>query len=271
MALDYFDHTFNIAWGCVKVSYGCDNCYAEEDATCRNWNVWGKNAQRRTFGADYWKRPLKWDKEAKGAKKRPIVFCSSMADVFEKGHPTIDQERKKLWPLIEATPNLDWHLITKRHENIERNLPWGKTDVPWPNVWISVSVEDDLRARIRLPYVSRLNVVVRGAHIEPLLGPIPTLAQYISQLDWVLVGGESCDSNYAKARPMQPIWVKDINDICKGAGVPFMFKQWGSQKPVAVNADASIKFQAMNRFAAGDILFKKTWKGWAVPKVGKPR
>lgn len=92
--LDYWEHTFNIAWGCVKVSPGCDNCYAEEDAVKYGFNVWGKDAERRTFGGEYWKRPLEWNKEAEKSGVRRHVFCSSMADVFEK-HPTIDAERKK--------------------------------------------------------------------------------------------------------------------------------------------------------------------------------
>ncbi len=31
-AIGWTDHTFNIAWGCTKISPGCKNCYA--DAFC---------------------------------------------------------------------------------------------------------------------------------------------------------------------------------------------------------------------------------------------
>lgn len=271
MKIDYFKYTFNVAWGCCKVSPGCDNCYAEEDAAAKYpIKMWGKNAQRRIFGAKYWERPLQWNKEEKGAKRRPIVFCSSMADVFER-HTTIDQERKKLWPLIEATPNLDWLIITKRAENIERNMPFDKHADPWPNLWVAVSVEDDVRARVRLPYIAKLNVAVRGAHVEPLLGPIPTLAHYINDLDWVLVGGESCDENPQKARPMQPSWVREVTNICQGANVPFHFKQWGSQKPVAKNLDGTIQFKAMKRWQAGRTFLGKIWDRYPVPKIGAAR
>jgi protein gp37 len=276
--LDYSDYTFGIVQGCAKVSHGCAHCYAEEDA--QNWGinvgglpVWGQNALRKTHGEDHWNEPLKWEKDAANAEdavRPPLVFSSPMADVFED-HPTVNQERPKLWDLIQQTPNLNWHIVTKRHDNIEKNLPWSKIDKPWSNLWISVSVENDYWANKRLPIIASLNIAVRGAHLEPLLGQVPSLAQYINQLDWVLVGGESRDNDPPKARIMQPAWVKDIKAICNGAGVPFFFKQWGSQKPVAVNPDGSIKFKAVRRWQAGYILMGKVYRDWPVPKIGKPR
>lgn len=43
------------------------------------------------------------------------------------------------------------------------------------------------------------------------------------RLHWVIVGGESGPN----ARPMHPDWVRSIRDQCAGAGVAFLFKQWG--------------------------------------------
>jgi protein gp37 len=42
-------------------------------------------------------------------------------------------------------------------------------------------------------------------------------------LDWVIAGGESGPG----ARPCHPDWIRAVRDQCKGAGVPFFFKQWG--------------------------------------------
>ena len=47
-AILWTDHTFNPWWGCVKVSPGCDNCYAETWARRKGHDVWGKDAPRRT-------------------------------------------------------------------------------------------------------------------------------------------------------------------------------------------------------------------------------
>lgn len=48
-----------------------------------------------------------------------------------------------------------------------------------------------------------------------------------SQVDWVIVGGESGKN----ARPMHPDWARSIRDQCVAAGVPFLFKQWGEWEP----------------------------------------
>lgn len=134
-----------------------------------------------------------------------------------------------------------------------------------------MTVEDEVRANIRLPYLVKVNAVVRFTIMEPLLGPVPSLSKYLSHLDWVLVGGESCDACFSKARPMQPAWVKAIKKDCESAGVPFRFKQWGSQKPVGSNGDGTIQFQPMNRFKAGRVFLKTTWDDEPTPKIGAVR
>lgn len=278
---DYTDYSFGIAQGCCKFSEGCENCYAEEDVladgiTVGGLHIWGPNAPRKAnVSAHHWGQPRKWNKDALNwnpteheGKTHPIVFCSPRCDMFED-HPTINEQRKKLWPVIEATPNLDWHLVTKRYMNIEKNLPWSITGVPWSNVWISITIENNLRAEERLPTLASLNAVVRGAHLEPMLEPIPSLEQYVSKLDWVLVGGESCDSNFAKARILQPAWVRQIKDICDTAEVPFFFKQWGSHKPMMKNG--SLVFVPMHRFKAGFKINRVVYHPWPTPKIGQPR
>ena len=116
-------YTFNIVWGCVQVSEGCRDCYARAFAARLGLDLWGVGTPRKTFGPAYWRRPLTWNAEAQRSGHRRSVFCSSMADTFED-HPTVEQERAKLWPLIEATPWLNWLLLTKRPENILSMTPW---------------------------------------------------------------------------------------------------------------------------------------------------
>jgi protein gp37 len=52
------------------------------------------------------------------------------------------------------------------------------------------------------------------------------------KIDWVIVGGETGPG----ARPMYPQWVRNIRDQCAAAGIPFLFKQWGSYKPDILDA-----------------------------------
>ena len=46
----------------------------------------------------------------------------------------------------------------------------------------------------------------------------------LSNIDWVIVGGESGH----KARPMKPEWAENIQGQCKEQNVAFFFKQWGT-------------------------------------------
>ena len=48
-----------------------------------------------------------------------------------------------------------------------------------------------------------------------------------ARIGWVIAGGESGH----RARPMHPDWARSLRDQCAGAGVPFLFKQWGEWAP----------------------------------------
>jgi protein gp37 len=216
-------YSFNLAWGCMKVSEECKYCYAEGIAQHYGFKVWGPAATiaRRTFGEQHWREPLAWNRAAERRGHRASVFCSSMADVYED-HPLIAQERAKLWPLIAATPWLNWLLLTKRPHNILKLSPWPG---PFPdNVWIGTSVGLQQRVEERLSALIRVPAVVRFLSCEPLLGPLD-LSPWLSAVQWVICGGESG----AQARPMSLEWARAIRDQCQTAHVPFFFKQVGGR------------------------------------------
>jgi protein gp37 len=221
-AIQWCDFTHNVVWGCSKVSPACDHCYAETWAKRTGWtNLWGPDAERRTFGAKYWAEPLKWNREAQAARRTARVFCSSMADVFDN-HPTVSQEREKLWPLIEATPHLEWLLLTKRVGNVLKMIPtsWANM-LPW-NVRIGASIVTQAEADRDIPKL----LAIEGRNFlscEPLLEALD-LTEYLSALDLVIVGGESG----AHARPMKAEWAYSLRLQCQKAGVAYFFKQ-GSQ------------------------------------------
>jgi protein gp37 len=123
----------------------------------------------------------------------------------------------------------------------------GALCMPLPNVWLGVSVEDQQRAVERIPYLLTTPAAVRWLSCEPLLGPVNLrdvfpdvtakfdaltgIAEHLlgmrrqeGKIDWVVAGGESGH----RARPMHPDWVRSLRDQCTAAGVPFLFKQWGS-------------------------------------------
>lgn len=221
------DDTFNIAWGCQKVSPGCSNCYAETLAGRyrANEKLWGPpaTATRSPMSAAYWKHPVRWNKlrepGVRGPGENRLVFCSSMADVFED-HPVINAEREKLWSLIRRTRNLTWQLLTKRPENIARMLPDDWELWYYPNVWLGVSIEsDEYVHRARYLTHATFDTVVKFVSYEPALGPLPSLDT--NGIDWLIYGGESG----AARRPDEDGWVRSIAARCKQSDTAFFYKQ----------------------------------------------
>lgn len=226
-AISWAESTFNIAWGCEKVSVGCKNCYAEElsDRMYRpSEDVWGKNKHRRTFGEAYWNKLRKWNNQAEKEGLRSKIFCCSMCDVFED-HPTLDQERKKLWSAISQYKNLDFLLLTKRPENISRMLPqpWLRSfedrQVLTPdNIWLGTSVEDD-RVSHRIEVLCRTVAIVNFISYEPALGPLDHVN--LCDVNWVIYGGESGPS----FRADKTQWARDMRKKCDDENRPFFYKQ----------------------------------------------
>lgn len=250
--------------------------------------------------------------------KRPRVFCASLADVFEDwqgdvidhkgrslwtcacghiapilpelcekcGNPkglrlaTMDDLRRDLFALIDATPHLDWLLLTKRPENVRRMWPdkvepckvWFfdkeaaaahgrevggphemtlvRGNVRRDNVWLLTSVSDQATADAAIPELLKCRDLcpVIGASYEPALGPVNFEIPWEGeptmptlQLDWVIVGGESG----AHARPFDVAWARSTIEQCRAAQVPVFCKQLGS-KPVVQTVQEAMRFQGRN-------------------------
>lgn len=237
--IEWADFTFNGWIGCTKVSAACDHCYAEVATPTRTLRAsgtetWGPHAPRKRTSAANWKKPLAWNRQAEAEGRRYRVFCASLADVFDNHASILPEWRSDLWALIAETPHLDWLLLTKRPQNINKMLPlaWGNG---WPNVWLGTTVENQTEADRRIPHLLAVPAAVRFLSVEPMLGPVdlthisgkagldPHWSMKQAGLSWVICGGESGPN----ARPMHPDWARSLRDQCVAAGVPFFFKQWG--------------------------------------------
>lgn len=262
-AIEWCDSTFNPWIGCTKISPGCDHCYAEVSTPARTLGIeWGPHGERRRTAASNWALPVRWEKQhaefhqVHGRRRR--VFCASLADVFDTRVPP--EWFNDLMMLIQATPNLDWLLLTKRPQNILRRV-WdfgcpasnGLRTLPG-NVWLGTTVEDQIRANRNVLELLHAKVALQAPvaflSMEPLLEQVrideldgpkgaivrPLLGQMVAtrltggvatvqfpKVDWVIVGGESGPC----ARPMHPDWVRSLRDQCAAAGTAFFFKQWG--------------------------------------------
>ncbi|MBX3610356.1 MAG: phage Gp37/Gp68 family protein [Hydrogenophaga sp.] len=246
--IEWTDHTFNPWIGCTKVSPACDHCYAEVSTPSRTLGVvWGPGQPRRRTSPGNWLQPLRWNAQADAFRaqhgRRQRVFCASLADVFDNEVP--DFWRADLFDLIEATPNLDWLLLTKRIGNVpdmmRRILRPGTLP---PHVWLGATICNQPEADRDITKLLAVDARVRFLSMEPLLGPVDlgaipwrglrtdVLRGWSSPehgLHWVIVGGESGP----QARPMHPEWARSLRDQCQAAGVPFLFKQWGEWLPLS--------------------------------------
>jgi len=262
--IEWTHHTFNPWWGCQKVSPACKHCYAQTWAKrCGGSDLWGARSKRRFFTDRHWSDPIRWNQIAKENGVRERVFCASMADVFET-RDELDSHRERLWKLIEATPYLDWLLLTKRIEEVDAYVPWGKY---WPaNVWLGATVENQKYADERIPYLVKSNAQVKFLSCEPLLGNLEIQGS-LSEIDWVIAGGESG----GKARPTNPEWLRSLRDQCSATGTAFHFKQWGNWFPMDSSSELNYKnkriktiggtFEMVNigKKAAGRILDGREW------------
>ena len=260
-SIEWTDATWNPIRGCSRVSEGCRNCYAERVA--RRFGGKGQpyeglvrinnsgermpqwNGEVRLI-EEHLLDPLKW-------KKSRRIFVNSMSDLFHENMP--DEWIDRIFAVMALCPQHTFQVLTKRPErmlkyfylstdnreeaigsqalDISAGKHSGILELPLPNVWPGVSVENQKTADERIPLLLQTPAAVWFISAEPLLEMID-IYQYlggarnpIRGLNWVIVGGESGP----KARPMHPDWVRSLRDQCQAAGVSFFFKQWGEWEP----------------------------------------
>lgn len=292
--IQWTDHTFNPVRGCVEVSPGCDHCYA---ATMSKRNpavlgTWGADGSRIIASAAMWRAPARWNARAMELGARFRVFCASLGDVFEDwrgdmslpagprriarafldvlgeycwSHEpdpetvwlTYQDVRARLFHLVEATPNLDWQLLTKRPQNVLRMVPPSWRQKFPPNVWMGTTCEDQRRANERIPHLLDIPARIRFLSCEPLLGPISLQAMPLDpddslfrywpltgahlrdgmneqcahpnaqRIHWVIAGGESGPG----FRALDLANLNRLDEQCSAAGVPFFVKQDSAPQP----------------------------------------
>lgn len=281
--IEWCDSTWNPWIGCTKIAPACDHCYAADWSKRYGRAEWGNHPRERTGDAT-WNAARKWQAaapdffEKHGRRRR--VFCASLADVFDNQVP--DEWRADLWALIRECPDLDFLMLTKRPQNIEKMLPAFWDEVRG-HVWLGTTVEDQEHADANIPHLLKHDSAVRFISVEPMLGPIDLdrivvpygfhfsalhesswggsgMPSRLHALNWVIAGGESGPH----ARPSHPDWFLDLRDQCATAGVPFLFKQWGEWAP-GENATARVPVAG----EMGAWLREEQPVDWHIRRVGR--
>jgi protein gp37 len=216
--IEWTDATWNPVRGCTKISPGCKHCYAETFAE-RFRNVPGHPYEQ---GFDLkliphkLAEPLLWPSPQ-------MVFVNSMSDLFQPGVPD-----DYIITVAKIMQSANWHtyqVLTKRADRLAQLLT-GKLRfaADLPHVWWGVSVEDRKYGVPRIELLGNAPARTRFLSVEPLLEDLGRID--IRNIQWVIVGGESGHG----ARPVNPAWVRGIQQQCHEANVPFFFKQWGGRQ-----------------------------------------
>jgi protein gp37 len=194
--IEWTERTWNPVTGCVKVSPGCDNCYAETIATRFAGTKAFPSGFKVTLHPERLGQPLRWRKPA-------VVFVNSMADLFEASVP--DEFIARVWAVMASTPAVRFLSCEPLLGPIDL---FGKVDA----------------------YGGRRRLTYWMPPGRPLLGPKHTQdvdGGEAPTIDWVIAGGESGP----KARPPHLAWFRLLRDQCAASGTPFFLKQWGEWSP----------------------------------------
>jgi protein gp37 len=249
---------------CVKVSAGCQGCYAEAMQKRLFNNPVRYAAQDRAkvrvfLDEAVLLKPFTW-------KQPRVVFPCSMTDLF--GDWVEDRMLDLIFAVMALTPQHTYKILTKRPErqrdyingararfaseilgtyemiynamgwlgrkNLRDPHPYRKAfpqGMPWPlpNVQLGTSVEDQESAKLRLPALAATEAAVLIVSYEPALGPVDWRAIRWGHMPVLarfaqIIAGGQSGPG---AAPAHPDWFRATRDQCLASGTAFFFKQWG--------------------------------------------
>ena len=198
--------------GCKKVSPGCKNCFVYK--------------MDKRYGRDttiITKGKTTYELKDKNCPPNSLVKLCFSSDFFIE---EADEWREGCWDFIRRRKDCIFVTTTKRPERIATCVPsdWGEG---WEHVHISVSIENQEMADIRLKHFLEAPVKHREVFCSPLIGPI-SLGKYLDTglIKCVNVGGEMAPKN--EVRPIEYDWVKNLFLEAKERNIEFYFHQCGS-------------------------------------------
>jgi protein gp37 len=252
--IQWTDETANWIVGCTKTrakgakQSGCDKCYAATAASSARLQQFDQY-KAVVDGNGNWNGNIEFipkvlDDLLKGKRSRR-VFAPSMSDPFHPGVKTewLDQ----FMATVALTPHITYQVLTKRPDrmyeyfnNFDLRRIVGPTfdltarnnkkdpgqiwKLPFRNLHLGVSVENQAAADERIPWLIKTPAEVRFLSMEPLIEPVFLGRPNLKHISWVIVGGESGKN----ARELNLNWVRGIQDECFDLGVKFFMKQAGS-------------------------------------------
>ena len=140
-----------------------------------------------------------------------------MSDLFHEDIP--EEIILDLFKVMNENPKHTFQILTKRPKRLlelDSKITWT------PNIWMGVTVENhDVYHRI--DFLRKTRAKIKFLSLEPLLESVSDID--LSNIDWCIVGGESGQ----RFRPIEKVWIEEIQQLCEKLSIPFFFKQWGGR------------------------------------------
>jgi protein gp37 len=257
--IEWTDATWNLTYGCTKVSPACAHCYIERAPPYR---VGGLKFERGNIPVRLMPERLDWPLRWRKPRR---IFVESLGDIFHEDVP--DEFLDRVFAVMALTPQHTYQVLTKRPERMRKYLsrvmrqqalceaadklynewdrwPLSRWDPgegahpceaswPLPNVWLGTTVENQRWVDERIPLLLDTPAAVRFLSCEPLLGPL-RIRRYLypdndplPAVNWVIIGGESGPRH----RPFNLEWAQSIVQQCQAAGCAAFVKQLGGARP----------------------------------------
>ena len=169
--------------------------------------IWGKGSSRLPCEkrANITKGKTTYELKDKDCPPNSLVKLCFSSDFFIE---EADEWRDGCWDFIRRRKDCIFVTTTKRPERIKDSVPsdWGDG---WEHIYISISIENQEMADIRLKHFLEAPVKHREVFCSPLIGPI-SLGKYLDTglIKCVNVGGEMAPK--ADVRPIEYEWVKNL-------------------------------------------------------------
>lgn len=227
--LTYDGHIIWNPWiGCKRISEGCKNClvYTKLNINSIDEIKFNKKdfylpvRKTRVYNETFGKHLLEYK-----IKPGSIFEVCVDSDFFLED---ADYYRRRAWKIIQERSDCLFIITTKRIDRFLQTIPDTWTKQGWSNVYIKVSVENQMYTDYRIQTLLRLPIKHKGIEIAPILSSID-IRKYLStgQIDEVIVSGEICNSKRL-CRLCSFEDVMNIKEQCELYDVKFTFKHTGT-------------------------------------------